>query len=141
MILFLSYEELAAMRSGAERLLAAHAAQDGQGVAAPPQVIADLEQITPLLTGDLTISTLEQQGRTRAAVALLRDDALRLMNTHILEQHPAAESAIAAYFEYACLLGVLAGLDRIHDEMVAIIRVATGNEPDGETARRFSFPD
>jgi hypothetical protein len=140
-ILFLSFEELAALRGGTERVLAAHATHSGHGIAAPPQVIAELELLAHSLNGDLPIATLEQQGRTRAAVAHLLDDTRRHMHEAILEQHPAAESAIASYFDYAYILGVLTSLDRMHDEMVAIIRMTTGEEPDIDTARRFSFPD
>jgi hypothetical protein len=139
-ILYLSFEELSSLRSAADRVLEADA-HARAGIAAPPQVIADLEQLVPLLTGDITVSTLEQQRRMRTTVAHLLGDAHRLMERAILDQHAAAESAIAAYFDYAHLLTVLRQLDRMRDEMVAMIQVLTGDDPDSEAARRFFFPE
>jgi hypothetical protein len=140
LILYLSFEELSSLRSGADRVLEddAHA---GAGVAAPPQVIADLEQLVPLLTGDITVSTLEQQRRLRAAVAHLQNEARLQMERAILEHHAAAESAIAAYFDFAHLLAVVRQLDRIRVEMAAVVQVLTGDDPDSEAGRRFCFPD
>lgn len=140
MILYLSFEELSALRSGIEHVLEADA-HAGHGIAAPPQVVADLEQLAPQLTGDLTIATLDQQRRTRAAVAHLLHEARIAMDHYILVQHPAAEPAVAAYFDYAHVLTVLHKLDRMYEEMAALVQIVTGNDPDSETARRFSFPD
>ena len=140
MILYLSFEELSSLRSATDRVLVSDA-HAGAGIAAPPQVIADLEQLVPLLTGDITVSTLEQQRRMRAAVAHLFDDARIQMERAILDQHAAAESAIAAYFDYAHILAVLRQLDRLRDDMVAMVQVLTGDDPDSEAARRFCFPE
>ena len=140
MILFLSFEELSSLRSGTDRVLEADA-HAGAGVAAPPQVIADLEQLAPLLTGDITISTLEQQRRVRAAVAHLLTESHVFMEQAILDQHAAAEAAIAAYFDYAHLLAVLRQLDRMREEMAAMVQVLTGDDPDSEAGRRFCFPE
>jgi FMN phosphatase YigB (HAD superfamily) len=139
-ILHLSFEELSSLRSGTGRVLEADA-HASAGIAAPPQVIADIEQLAPLLTGDITVSTLEQHRGLRAAVAHLLDESRLQMERAILEQHAAAESAIAAYFDYAHLLAVLRQLDRMRVEMAAVIQVLTGNDPDSEAARRFCFPD
>ena len=140
MILYLSFEELSSLRSGTDRVLDAqpHA---GAGIVAPPQVIADLEQLVPLLTGDISVATLEQHRRLRGSVAHLLDDARLQMEQAILEQHAAAESAIAAYFDYAHLLAVLRQLDRMRAEMAAMVQILTGDDPDSEAGRRFSFPE
>jgi hypothetical protein len=139
-ILHLSFEELSSLRSGTDRVLEADA-HAGAGIAAPPQVIADLEQLAPLLTGDISISTLEQHRRLRVSIAHLLDDARLQMEHAILEQHAAAEVAIAAYFDFAHLLAVLRQLDRLRAEMVAMVQVLTGDDPDSAEARRFFFPD
>jgi hypothetical protein len=139
-ILHLSFEELSSLRSGTGRVLEADS-HSGAGIAAPPQVIADLEQLAPLLTGDITVSTLEQHRRLRGSVAHLLDDARFEMERAILDQHAAAESAIAAYFDYAHLLAVLRQLDRMREEMAAVVQVLTGDDPESEAARRFFFPD
>lgn len=140
MILYLSFEELSSLRSGTDRVLEADA-HAGAGIAAPPQVIADLEQLAPLLTGDITVSTLEQQRRLRGAVAHLLHDTRLQMERFILDQHAAAESAVAAYFDYAHLLAVLRQLDRMREEMAAMVQILTGDDPESEAARRFCFPE
>jgi hypothetical protein len=139
-ILYLSFEELTALRSGIEHVLEADALA-GHGIAAPPQIVADLEQLAPQLNGDITIETLDQQRRTRASVAYLLHEARVAMDQYILEQHAAAETAVAAYFDYAHVLNVLHKLDRMYEEMAALVQIVTGNDPDSDAARRFSFPD
>src|SRR5690606_2068352 len=57
-ILYLSYEELAALNASAEHVLAARSAT-GHGIAAPPLLVADVEQFAQRLTGDITLASLE----------------------------------------------------------------------------------
>jgi hypothetical protein len=63
------------------------------------------------------------------------------MDEAVILQHAAAESAVAAYFEYAHVLSVSNRLQAIGEEMAAIVQLMTGDDPDSESARRFSFPE
>ena len=140
MILYCNFEELAALTAGGHRLVAAAGAGD-QPVIAPPQALVDLENMLPRLTGDVEIDTLhDQRGLERAATFLLADLAAR-MDQAILDQHPAAEDAVLAYFDYAHVRSVHNRLVRIGEEMAAIIELATGAPADDTTARGFSFSD
>lgn len=138
-ILYLSFEELAALGSSAERVLFAHAAA-GHGIAAPPQLIEHVEQFSHRLTGDIAVSSLEDHRTLQLVVKHLVDHASAQMQEAILLQHAAAESAVAAYFEYAHVLGVSHRLQAIGDEMAAIVHLI-GEDPDSEGGRRFSFPE
>jgi hypothetical protein len=138
MILHCSFEELTALNAGVERLLAE---ADKGGVAAPPDVLPDLEALAPRLTGDLDLQTLAEQASIERAVGHLLAEARERMDATILEQHPAAEGAVQAYFDYAHTLTVADRLRRIGDEMRALIELMTGEPPSEETASSFSFED
>ncbi|HUF50605.1 MAG TPA: hypothetical protein VMN60_07230 [Longimicrobiales bacterium] len=140
MILYLSFEELAALNTSASDVLADNAAGT-HGVVAPPQVIAEIEQVLPLLVGDVGLRSLDDQRRMQHAVRYLTIHARRQMERAVIEEHPAAEPAIAAYFIYAQLLTVANRLDAIGAEMAAVIKLLTHEQPDSEAARRFTFPD
>lgn len=140
MILYLSYEELAALGSSAEQVLVANAA-NGHGIAAPPQLIADVELFSQRLTGDITLSSLEDQRSMQLVVKHLLAGSQARMDEAVVLQHAAAESAVAAYFEYAHILGVQHRLQAIGDEMAALIQLMTGDDPESESARRFDFPE
>ena len=140
MILYLSFEELAALGAGAERLLFANAAS-GHGIAAPPQLIADVESFAQRLTGDISISSMEDQRTLHLVVKHLLDRSRGQMDEAVILQHAAAESAVAAYFEYAHVLSVSTRLQAIGEEMAAIVQLMTGDDPDSESGRRFSFPE
>jgi hypothetical protein len=139
-ILYLSFEELTALGAEAERLLDAATAAGG-GIAAPPQLLAEVEQFARLLIGDVTVSSLEHQRSMRRVVDHLLQRCRTRMDDSIVEQHPAAESAVAAYFDYAHVLAASDRLDRVGAEMTALVEVMTGEKPESETARRFSFPE
>ena len=140
MILYLSFEELAALGSCAERLLLANSVS-GHGIAAPPQLVADVEQFTQRLNGDITIASLEDQRTLQLIVRNLLDRSRAGMDEAVILQHAAAESAVAAYFEYAHVLTVSNRLAAIGEEMAALVQLMTGEDPDSETGRRFSFPE
>lgn len=139
MILRCSFEELSALTSTGERLLAAH--DEGGRICAPAEVMATLEWLLPELTGDLSVATLAEQQRLEHALELVLEDARQRVDRLIIEQHPAAEDAIAAYFEYANVLTVVDRLRKMGAEMRAIIELTTGRPPDEETARTVTFPD
>lgn len=140
MILYLSFEELTALSAEAERVLDASAAA-GHGIAAPPRLLAEVEQFAQLLIGDVAVSTLEQQRTMRRVVTHLLDGCRVRMDSLVLEQHPAAENAVAAYFDYAHVLSASDRLDRLGAEMEALLQVMTGEDPDSDAGRRFSFPE
>ena len=57
MILQCTFEELSVMSAAAERVLAAAGAG---GVAAPAQIITDIEALAPRLTGDIGVESLPE---------------------------------------------------------------------------------
>jgi hypothetical protein len=138
-ILYLSFEELSALSAEAERVLAASAAA-GHGIAAPPQFIAEVEQFAQLLVGDVHVETLDQQQSMHRVIEFLLQRCMSRMERMVIEQHPAAESAVAAYFDYAHVLSASHRLDALGTEMVALVDLMTG-DPESEAARRFEFPE
>lgn len=140
MILYLSFEELAALGSCAERLLLANTVS-GHGIAAPPQLVEDVEQFSHRLTGDIPIESLEDQRTLQLVVRNLLDRSRTTMDEAVIVQHAAAEEAVASYFEYAHVLTVSNRLAAIGEEMAALVQLMTGEDPDSESARRFSFPE
>jgi hypothetical protein len=138
MILHCTFEELSVLGAAAERVL--HA-PDAGGVAAPPQVMADLEALAPRLTGDIGVQTLHEVQSIQRAGSFLLEDARERADAMILEQHPAAEAAVVAYFEYAHLLTFLDRVNRMGAQMKALIELMTGEAPTESGARRVSFPD
>lgn len=138
MILYCSFEELAAATAGGTRLLSAVGGTDDP-VIAPPEAQADLELLLPQLTGNIEFATLEQQRRVRRALAYLQADLAARMDYLIISQHPAAEDTVLAYFDYAHVRGMLDRVEAIGIEMEAIIELATGAPADDITARTFTF--
>jgi hypothetical protein len=139
-ILYLSFEELTALSAEAERVLGVDGASGG-GIAAPPQFLAEIEQFARLLVGDVNVENLEQQRSMRRVVDHLLQRCRVRMDSSITEQHPAAEAAVAAYFDYAHVLAASDRLDSIGAEMTALVQVMTGEDPESESASRFSFPE
>lgn len=140
MILYLSFEELSALSAEAERVLAADVAA-GHGIAAPPQFIAEVEHVAQLLVGDVQIETLQQQRSMQRVVEFLLQRCAGRMERQIIEQHPAAESAVAAYFDYAHVLSARHRLEAVGAEMAALVDLMTGEDPESESGRRFEFPE
>lgn len=140
MNLHCNFEELTALASTAERVLIAHGAGEVP-VAAPPRALADLEALAPRLAGEISITTLYAQRSVQRALELALEDTRARLDALVLDQHPAAEDAVAAYFEYAHILAVLDRTRRIGAEMSVLIELMTGRAPDDDTARSFAFPD
>ncbi len=138
MILHCSYEELTAIDTAIDRVFEA---LDNGGVAAPPEVLPALEALSPRLTGDLSVDSLEEANQIQRALEFLLVDARERVDDFILRENPSSESAIRAFFEYAHVLTVLDRLRHISDEMRALIDLMTGGAPTDEAARRFSFDD
>jgi hypothetical protein len=140
MILYLSFEELTALSAEAERVLATSESA-GYGIAAPPAFLAEVEQFAQLLVGDVTVDNLEQQRSMRRVVDYLLDRCRVRMDRVVVDQHAAAENAVAAYFDYAHVLTARHRLDGIGAEMTALVDILTGESADSERGRRFEFPD
>lgn len=139
MILYLSFEELTALSATASDVLAAD--DIGHGVIAPPRIDAEIERFAQHLVGDVTLASIDEQQRALRVVRhLLQFCRIRLQEA-VLTEHPAAERAVAAYFTFAHVLTVEQRVSMIGDEMASLVRLMTGEEPDSETGRRFSFPD
>jgi len=139
-ILYCTFEELTALSAGAERVLA----EAGFGVApvaAPPQIVADLEALAPRLTGDLSIATLADQRSLARAVGFILADLRARMDSAVLTSTPSDEFAVQAYFEYANVLGMEDRLRRIGQQMSALIELMTGTAPTDESASIIAFPD
>jgi hypothetical protein len=139
-ILHCTFEELAALSAGAERVLA-EVGEAGVAVAAPPEVVANLEALQPRLIGDITITTLAEGRSIARAVGYVLSDLKARMDSCILTEHPASERTVQAYFEYAHVLSVEDRLRRIGDQMAALIELMTGAPPDEHAARTIAFPD
>jgi hypothetical protein len=139
-ILYLSFEELAALSASAEAMLVAAAAVE-HGIVAPSRGLDDVEQFAHSLSGDIAITTLDEQERMLGVVRLLLSECRLRMNEAVLVEHAAAESAVSAYFTYAHVLAVEHRLAIVGEEMLALAHLMTGEDPDSETARRFVFPE
>ena len=139
MIVDCNFEELGALREGAEALLGENRGGDAP-VAAPPEGRQEVESLMLWLSGELTIETLAEQRRVTAAVAVIVGQLKEEMDLLIMTAHPADESAVASYFLYAHALTVLKRLSDLGGEMEALIEVVTGAPATETTAKTFLFP-
>jgi hypothetical protein len=137
MILRMSFEEIAALNAAAERLLSS---PDGGGVAAPPEVMAELEANLPL-RGDISVLTLAQHRRMMRGLDFVLAHLQRRMDALIVELYVGADDAVNAYFDYANVLSLRSRLEPLGREMVVLIELMTGSAPTAETAEQVTFPD
>ena len=98
MIVTCSYEELAALRAGAEAML--HAPPDTRAPDAPDPTRTALESLLDRLAGDLSLSTLADQMAVEHAVRAVVGHLRSEMEVCVVSGHPAAEASVAAYFEF-----------------------------------------
>jgi len=138
-ILYLNFEELSALGECADNVLAAGGT--GHGIAAPPHFIAEVENFSQLLSGDINLASIGEQKRIQSVVTNLLAGSRSRLDRTIIEQHAAAEDAIAAYFSYAHVLTVSKRLEAVGQEMAAIVEVMTGEKADSEAAKKFEFED
>lgn len=138
MILHCSFEELAALDAAVERVRSVFSTG---GVAAPPEALPDIDALAPRLTGDLSIESIGEQASVQRALEFLLIDTRDRTDAIILDQHPGAEEAVLAYFEYAHVLTVLHRIQQIGDEMRAIIDLMTGIANTETDVANFSFED
>jgi hypothetical protein len=138
-ILYLNFEELSALGECADHVLAAGGT--GHGIAAPPHFIAEVERFAQIISGDVNLKSIAEQKRILAVVNNLLAGSRSRLDRIVIEQHAAAEDAVAAYFTYAHVLTVARRIESIGQEMAAIVELMTGETPDSEAGRRFSFED
>jgi hypothetical protein len=138
MILHCSYEELNAVTAGIERMLAD---ADRGGVAAPPDVLPDIEALVPRLTGDIDLDSLTEQQSVERALEAILAAAREYVDEAILAEHPAAESSVQAYFDFAHTLTLRERVRCIGEEMRALIELMTGEPPSEETASSVQFEE
>ncbi len=140
MILHCNYEELLALRAGADLVLRGHDGRSGT-VVAPAQTQARVESLVSTLHGDISLSTLAEQEACEDAVRAVLAALLAEMDAAVLAAHPAAEPAVVAYFDYAHVRSVLGRLEEMGVHMRALIEVVTGAPVDEQAALTFAFPD
>lgn len=141
MILNCNFEELRALAAGAELLLTGDRHGSEGGIVAPSSAVAEVEQLIPRLSGDLSIGTLAEQRTVRKAVAAICDELHERLEEKLIQFYPAHEEAVALYFDYAHAFGVLTRLDEMGAEMTAMIELMTGQAVTQEAAASFAFPD
>jgi hypothetical protein len=141
MILNFNFEELRALEAGAEMFLAEHSHSMASAVAAPSEARADVERLRSRLGGAISINTLADQRALRKAIAAICGDLHERMEESVIRYHPAHEEAVALYFDYAHVFGVLTRLDEMGTEMNALIELMTGAPPSDAAAREVTFPD
>jgi hypothetical protein len=140
MILHCNYEELQALRSGARTVLDG-TGREGCAVAAPSRTRARVETLLASLDGEVSLSTLAEQEACEDAVRTILSCAMAEMDAFVVALHPAAEEAVAAYFDYAHIRSVLGRLEEMGSHMRALIEVVTGGPADEQAALTFAFPD
>jgi hypothetical protein len=141
MILACNYEEVTALSHGARSILEESFAGPPSPVAAPTEAREAVEAFIPRLTGDLSFTTLAEQQVAEHAVDSIVEHLRESMEVEVVTTHPAAETAVAAYFDFAHALAVLARLREMGAEMRALVEVMTGRPVDHESATSFHFPD
>ena len=140
MILHFNYEELTALRAGAEAFLDREG-DVGGGVLAPPEERARVQALLPMLQGDLSLSTLEELRAVKTAVDAVVAALRAEMESLVVTMHAADEGAVAAYFDFAHGFAVAHRLGGMASGMEALIEVVTGSPVTDESARTFQFPD
>lgn len=139
MILTVNYEEMLALRAG-RRTVLQDRSRGAVAVAAPPEDRARVEALPPL-TGNLSVGTLVELGPLEAGIEAIVAALRSTMDEEIVATHPASETAVAAYFDYAHALSVLGRIQEMRGEMEAVIEVVTGAPPDDHVSGTFVFPD
>ena len=141
MIVTFSFEEIQALREGARAVLDRDVGTGSVAVAAPPEERVRVERLIAAMNGHISMRTLAEQRRAQAAVGTITRALLDRMHHEIDATHPAAEPAVASYFEYAHARTVLRRVRDVGEHMTALIEVVTGSPPDDVIAETFVFPD
>ncbi len=137
MILRMSFEELTALNSAADRLMSVA----GEGsVLAPPECMVALESRLPL-GGDISIMTRAEQRRLLGAVELVLDHLKRRMDALILEQYVGSDDSVNSFFDYANVLTTRDRLEGMGREMDAIMELIDVDEQGAGEGGELNFPD
>ena len=139
MIVNVSFEEMLALRAGAQAVL-----QDGPGAGVAVAAAAEarsLVEALPPIEGDLSVYTYHDLRQLQRGVEAILEALREDMDRQVLELHPGAEAAVVSYFDYAHALKVWDRIRATGLEMESIIGVVTGRLPDAHAARTFVFPD
>jgi hypothetical protein len=139
-ILHFNYEELTALKAGAQVFLARQEPVYA-GVLAPPESRTRVEALLPRLEGDISLSTLEELRSVRGAVEAIVECLRVEMEAIVVATHAADEGAVSAYFDFAHGFTVQHRIGEMAEEMEALIELVTGVRPTEEAARDFYFPD
>ncbi|MGH7481588.1 MAG: hypothetical protein ACRELV_05490 [Longimicrobiales bacterium] len=137
-ILHCEFEELRALTSGLEGTLSEY---EGGGVAAPPEVVADIEALLPRLTGDLSVASYVEQQSLERALDFVLDRLRERMDVAVLSEYVGSERAVLAYFDYGHVLTIFDRVQSMGEEMFALIELMTGEPPNRDTAGSITFPD
>lgn len=140
MILQFNYEELRALKAGAQVLLEGEGPA-GSPVLAPPENRARVEALLPHLEGDVSLSTLDELRGVQIAVTAIVECLRADMEAVVVTSHPADEGAVAAYFDFAHAFTVSHRVGEMATEMEALIELMTGTAPTVDTASSIQFPD
>ena len=140
MILYFSFEEIRALRAGADAFLVEEG-PSGAAVLAPSEKKERVEALLAMLVGDVSISTLQELRRVQMAIHAILARLRVEMETVVVATHAADEGAVGAYFDYAHALIVSHRIDEMASEMSAMIELVTGEPPTRDSARDFRFPD
>lgn len=138
-ILNCNFEELQSLAFGAELLVESAELPSSGSIAAPATAVAEVKLLQPRLTGSITIRTLAEQRQIRRGVAAICQELHDRLDEKVLEYHPAHEEAVALYFDYAHVMGVLRRLDDMGAEMEAMIELMTGEKPTESSAATIEF--
>ena len=139
MIVHCNFEELTALKAGARQVLDGYAPEHGI-IAAPPEERAQVAALVPLLGGDFSVTTLAEQRSLFQAVSIIVEILRIDMESMVTADHPAHESAVAAYFDFANAFSVRARLHEVGLEMDALVELVNGGPVIEELARDFVFP-
>lgn len=137
-ILHCEFEELRALTSALEGALSEY---EGGGVAAPPEVVADIESLLPRLTGDLSVASYIEQQSLERTLDFVVERLRERMEVAVLSEYVGAERAVLAYFDFGHVLTVFDRVQSMGEEMFALIELMTGERPTDHTAGRITFPD
>lgn len=140
MILHFNFEELTALRSGAQVFLEREETGGG-AVLAPSEERVRVAALLEQLNGDLTLSTLAEVRAVEEAVSAIVRRLRVEMETVVLATHVADEDAVAAYFDFAHSFTVEHRLSEMASEMEALIELVTGAPATERAIADFQFPD
>jgi hypothetical protein len=139
-ILYFSFEELRALKAGADAILIEDGGH-GHAVLAPSEKRDRVEALMPMLIGDVTVSTLQELLGIQMAIQAIVECLRVEMESVVVATHAADEGAVGAYFDFAHALIVSRRIGEMVSEMSAMIELVTGHAPTPDSARDFRFPD